>query len=391
MIATYDGVILVVSKRQIVFLTGTRADFGKLKSLIAVAQASDEFETHVFATGMHMNSKYGKTVDEIFKAGFKNIFQFINHDTIDNMDRTLAKTIDGFTLYIKEIEPDLIVVHGDRVEALAGAITGSLNNILVAHVEGGEVSGTIDELIRHAVSKMSHIHFVANQKAKRRLVQLGELPDTVFVIGSPDLDLMNPRALPDLELVLAHYNIEFESYAIAMFHPVTTEYNEISEHTKEFVDALIESDKNYIVIYPNNDIGSTEIIRGLARLEGSSKFRLFPSLRFEYFLRLLHSADFIVGNSSAGVREAPHYAVPTVDIGTRQANRVSLPTVLHCGYSSNEILAAIEKVELIESDRNWENNNYFGEGNSDQLFIGLLNTDQIWGVSHQKQFQEIDL
>jgi len=181
-----------VNSKRVVFLTGTRADFGKLKSLIKIAQNDNRYDVHIFATGMHLNSKYGKTVDEINKSGFKNIFPYINHDSVENMDRTLAKTIDGFSHYLSEMKADLIIVHGDRVEAMAGAIVGSLNNILVAHIEGGEISGTIDELIRHAVSKLSHIHFVANEDAKNRLIQLGELQSSIYVIGSPDLDLMNP-------------------------------------------------------------------------------------------------------------------------------------------------------------------------------------------------------
>ena len=227
--------------KRIVFLTGTRADFGKLKSLIKITQDSHDFEVHIFATGMHMNSKYGATVDEIYKSGFKNIYKYINHDTVEHMDRTLAKTIDGFSHYVAEIKPDLIVVHGDRGEALAGAIVGSLNNILVTHIEGGEISGTIDELIRHAVSKMSHIHLVANEEARKRLLQLGELEESIHVIGSPDLDLMNPQSLPVIEEAKSYYGIEFDKYAIAMFHPVTTEIKSISEYAKEFTKSLIES------------------------------------------------------------------------------------------------------------------------------------------------------
>jgi len=155
--------------KKIVFLTGTRADFGKLKSLMTISQSSDNFEVHIFATGMHLIDKYGKTINEIYKSGFNNIFPFINHDDIVHMDRNLAKTIDGFSHYISEIKPDLIVVHGDRIEAMAGAIVGSLNNILVAHIEGGEVSGTIDELIRHSISKLSHIHLVSNIEAKKQI------------------------------------------------------------------------------------------------------------------------------------------------------------------------------------------------------------------------------
>ena len=197
-------------KKKIVFLTGTRADFSKLKSLISITQKSKEYEVHLFVTGMHMNPLYGKTIDEIIKSGFNNIYPFVNHESIDSMDMTLAKTIEGFSSFILKIKPDLIVVHGDRVEAMAGAITGSLNNILVAHIEGGEISGTIDELIRHSISKMSHIHLVANKKAKSRLTQLGELPSSIFILGSPDLDLMNPKNLPKLSIAKEYYNINFK-------------------------------------------------------------------------------------------------------------------------------------------------------------------------------------
>jgi UDP-N-acetylglucosamine 2-epimerase (hydrolysing) len=213
-----------------------------------------------------MNSKYGSTVDEIFKSGFKNIYQFINHDAVENMERTLAKTIDGFSHYINEISPELIVVHGDRVETLAGAITGSLNNILVAHVEGGEISGTIDELIRHSVSKLCHIHLVANLDAKKRLIQLGELENSIFELGSPDLDLMNPKFLPNLKLVKKYYDVRFSDYAIAIFHPVTTEFERMQEYAENFVKAMIDSNSNYIVIYPNNDMGSNEILNMEAKV-----------------------------------------------------------------------------------------------------------------------------
>jgi len=378
-----------VNKKRIVFLTGTRADFGKLKSLISITQSYSDFEVHIFATGMHMNSKYGKTVDEISKAGFQNIYQFINHDTVENMDHTLAKTIDGFSHYIAEIEPELIVVHGDRVEALAGAIVGSINNILVAHIEGGEISGTIDELIRHAVSKMSHIHFVANEEAKRRLIQLGEKESSIFVIGSPDLDLMNPSKLPTLESVKAYYDIPFEQYAIAMFHPVTTEYGQIREYAKEFTDALVNSGRKYIVIYPNNDLGSNEILSEYKRLEDNDNFRIFPSLRFEYFLALLKDCDFMIGNSSAGIREAPYYSVPTVDIGSRQKNRVSLESIINCDYAASNILDAIGLVTDIELPKEAIDGDYFGHGKSDQLFFDLLCSNSIWDIEHQKQFQEI--
>lgn len=378
-----------VNKKRIIFLTGTRADFGKLKSLIEITQNHDAFDVHIFVTGMHMNSKYGKTVDEIYKAGCSNIYQFINHDTVENMDRTLAKTIDGFSHYLTEIKPDLIVVHGDRVEALAGAIVGSLNNILVAHVEGGEISGTIDELIRHAVSKMSHVHFVANEEARRRLIQLGENDKSVFVIGSPDMDLMNPNTLPEIEKVKQYYDIPFESYGVAMFHPVTTEYTEIQHYAKDFVQALVASGKNYLVIYPNNDLGSNEILLEYRRLESSPQFRVFPSLRFEYFLSLLNNSEFIVGNSSAGIREAPYYNVPTVNVGSRQRNRGKQASIMNCDYSFNRIKEAISSVAEFNSEGGEYETDYFGKGESDKLFIELLGSPRLWDIEKQKQFQEL--
>jgi len=372
--------------KKILFLTGTRADFGKLKSLIKISQESNLYDVHIFATGMHMNSKYGKTVDEIYKAGFTNIYQFINHDTVEHMDRTLAKTIQGFSDYVEDIQPDLIVVHGDRVEALAGSIVGSLNNILVAHVEGGEISGTIDELIRHAVSKMSHLHFVANNEAKKRLLQLGEREKSIFIIGSPDLDLMNPKSLPTIEKVKTYYNINFSEFAIAMFHPVTTEYKAIQQNVKEFLNALIASKKNYILVYPNNDLGSIEILNEYKRVESNPNFKIYPSLRFEYFLALLQDASFIVGNSSAGVREAPFYNTPTINIGSRQLNRTSLSTILDCKNTSEEILNAINTYKKSNTP---PIKKAFGEGKSDRLFLELLNSNKLWKTQQQKQFVEL--
>lgn len=377
--------------KKIVFLTGTRADFGKLKSLISISQNSSEFEVHIFVTGMHMNSLYGSTVDEVIKAGFKNIYKYINHNSGETMDKTLAKTIEGFSQYISHIKPDLIVVHGDRLEALAGAIVGSFNNTLVAHIEGGEVSGTIDELIRHSVTKMSHIHLVANSEAQKRLIQLGEFEKSIFILGSPDLDLMDEKSLPSLKKVKDYYDVLFDDFAIAMFHPITTEYENIRAHVKNFVDALIESDTNYILIYPNNDLGSKEILEEIEKLKTSDRIKIFPSLRFEYFLRLLKESQFIIGNSSAGIREAPYYNVPTVDIGTRQNNRAKLNTIFNSSYEKEAIIGAIKKVKEIkkETEDIQKNKFHFGKGRSDKLFLKLLNSEEFWNIQHQKQFQEI--
>ena len=377
-----------MKKRKIVFLTGTRADFGKLKSLIKISQNAEEFEVNIFATGMHLNKKYGLTVEEISKSGFKNIFKFINHDNGNDMDKILSKTIDGFSNYLREFDPDLIVVHGDRIEALAGAIVGSLNNVLVAHIEGGELSGTIDELIRHAVSKLSHIHLVSNKIAKKRLIQLGEYPNSIHIIGSPDLDLMKSQSLPKIIDVKKYYEIPFNNYAIAILHPVTTEFHLLENQISIFIECLIESSLNYIIIYPNNDLGSEKILYGYKKLASNNKIKIFPSIRFESFLSLLKNAEFIIGNSSTGIREAPFYNIPTIDVGTRQNNRYSSETILNVNFSKNEILTRIN--EVIKKEKiNSKNKDVFGLGKSDKSFLKLIKKRNFWMTSHQKQFQDI--
>lgn len=370
--------------KKIAFLTGTRADFGKIKSLIQILQNNVQLEPHIFVTGMHMMEKYGLTLIEVQNCRFKNISTFENYTDESTMDLTLAKTIEGFSSYVKNLNPDLIIVHGDRVEAMAGAIVGSLNNILVAHIEGGELSGTIDELIRHSVSKLSHVHFVSNKSAKKRLIQMGELPESIYKIGSPDIDIMFSDNLPDLKEVKSYYDIPFDNYAVVMFHPVTTEIDKMKAYASNFVEALKKSQSNYVVIFPNNDLGSKFIIDFYEELTNNDSFKVFPSIRFEYFLTLLKSADFIIGNSSAGIREAPYYGIPTINIGTRQENRALHSHIINVGYGTDEILNAINS-DLIKTSVDAKS---FGSGNSAELFLNSLSSKEFWELNHQKQFKD---
>lgn len=372
--------------KKIVFLTGTRADFGKIKSLIQALEKHRNFVPYLFVTGMHLQQEYGYTLIEIERCGFSNLHAFENHTHETTMDLTLAKTIEGLSAYCKEIQPDMIVIHGDRVEALAGAIVGSLNNILVAHIEGGEISGTIDELIRHSTSKMSHVHFVSNETAKKRLIQMGELEASVYVIGSPDLDIMFSETLPDLETVKKYYEIDFDQYAVAMFHPVTTEFRNMEQYANDFVEALLDDNRPYVVIYPNNDLGNSAIIKAYEKLKNNSRFRVFPSVRFEYFLTLLKNARFIIGNSSAGIREAPYYGLPIINIGSRQQNRSLNSDIVNVTYDKDAITKALQAigehtVQQVTGD--------FGNGNSAELFVRSLEEENLWRLNHQKQFRDI--
>jgi len=373
--------------KKIVFLTGTRADFGKLKSLIEITRKDSLFEVHIFVTGMHMLKEYGYTLIEVEKCGYSNIHTFVNHTHETTMDLSLAKTIEGFSALINKIKPDLIVVHGDRIEAMAGAIVGALNNIKVAHIEGGEVSGTIDELIRHSVSKLSHTHFVSNQQAKTRLIQMGELPESIFVIGSPDVDLMLSQNLPSIQKVKQYYDIDYDHYSIAMFHPVTTEFELMEYYANDFVEAMVESKEKFVVIFPNNDLGSAAILNAYQKLEGNPNLKIFPSIRFEYFLTLLKNAKLMVGNSSAGIREAPYYGVPVVNIGTRQQNRAMHQDIINCGYSKDEIQEAIRKCDGLT----FQKEDLFGEGKSDILFLESLMSEDFWMIDRQKRFIDLTI
>ena len=373
--------------KKIVFLTGTRADFGKIKSLIDILLDENQFEVYLFVTGMHLMDEYGYTLIEIERHGYPNIYTFYNHSDEATMDVTLANTINGFSKYVGQIKPDMIVIHGDRLEALAASIVGSMNNYLVAHIEGGERSGTIDELMRHATSKLSHIHFVSNTEARNRLVQMGENPRTIHTIGSPDLDVMFSSNLPDIKQVKSYYNIDFDSYAVAIFHPITTELHQLEIDIKAYFDALLDSQKNYIVVYPNNDNGSKIILKELGRLRAHDNFRVFPSLRFEYFLTLLKNADFIIGNSSAGIREAPYYSVPTINIGSRQNKRSMADSILNCPCNQKEILRTINSLE--ESNRTQTHNKEFGQTGAAQHFLEVLKSDEIWTTSPQKEFNDL--
>jgi len=369
--------------RHLLFVTGTRADFGKQKPMML--EACKNHQISIFVTGMHLLSKYGSTWNEVKDFGVGEVYPFVNQNSQDNMAAILSKTLQGLTDFILEKKPNLLIVHGDRVEALSGALAGLLTNTPVAHIEGGEVSGTVDEMIRHSISKLASVHFVANQEAVEVLLQMGERENRIFQIGSPDVDIMLSPDLPNLEVVQKKYNIGFQKYAIAIFHPVVTEIDEISHQCREFFDSLIDSNLNYVVIEPNNDPGSDIIRKHISRLQNIERFRIFPSMRFEFFLSLLKNSLFIVGNSSAGVREAPYYGVPCVDVGTRQLGRYISPSTFKCPVEKKAISSAIEiclKTARIPTKP-------FGSIGSANRFVEVLSDESFWLIGTQKSFEKL--
>lgn len=377
--------------KNITFITGTRADYGKIKSLVIELQKKrSKFKTNLIITGMHNVKNHGNTKDEIDKDKIKNCYRFNNQSQNKNMDIILANTIKGINKFVSKNPTDLIVVHGDRVESLAGAITGALNNIKVAHIEGGELSGTVDEIIRHSISKLSHLHFVTNQIAKKRLIQMGEIKKNIYIIGSPDLDILLGNSLPLLENVKQRYGIKFQNYAIFIFHPVTTELDSIKKQIDKLIETLVKSQFNYIILLPNNDLGGNIIYKQILKLKRKKlkNFKIFPSMRFEYYLTLLKNSNFIIGNSSSGIMEAPYYGVPTIDIGSRQKNRAKIQSIFNQN-NFTKISKLISKYK--EKKYNLKPLQYFGSGNSNKMFLSILKQKRVWKIKNQKQFVQLDL
>ena len=372
-----------VMTRHLLFLTGTRADFGKLEPLAAAARDAGHTVTF-FVTGMHMMDRYGLTKLEVQRMPGVRVHEFLNQRPGDGQDIVLAKTVVGFSDYITEDPPDLIVLHGDRIEALAGALVAATNAIASAHIEGGEVSGTIDEVFRHCNTKLATHHFVSSDAAARRVMTLGEPPETIHVIGSPELDFHASPSGVTLDEVRARYAIPFADYGIALFHPVTSEQATMGAQASALFGALTGSGHNFVVIAPNNDPGSEAIFAVLDQLP-KDRFRLIPSMRFAHFSELMKHAACMVGNSSAGVREAPFLGLPSLDVGTRQTNRAMAASVAFAAAGDG---AAVAGFLTTRWGQRHARDCGFGEGRAADRFAQTLARPEFWTQGLQKAFRD---
>ena len=369
--------------KKIIFLTSTRADFSHQKVLIDKCVESDGFSPFIFVTGTHMNKEYGETVQEVNKCNYDNVFYFLNYEKGDTMDIVLSKTIAGFSDCVKKTNPDLIVVFADRFEAMAGAIVGSFNNILTVHVQSGDISGTIDNSIRHAISKLCHSHMVSSRNSFNRLSSMGEVSDHIWYIGTPGLDSILDNNFDNIYSVKHKHNITFDDYSIFVFHPVTTELEMIEEQIHNAIEAIIESSRNYIIIDPNCDMGSYLIRDYYAKIKYPDNIKIFKSFSHKDFLTLLKYSNFIIGNSSAGIIEAPFMGVPSINIGSRQDGRSLSDSILNCDCKKDDILKAIDKM----FDAKFEKSYSYGYGDSGERFIDILRDEEFWEIRKQKKYE----
>ena len=367
--------------RKILFLTGTRADFGKIEPLARVV-ADAGFSVSFFVTGMHMMARYGETRLEVKRFQGAEFFEFVNQREGDGLDFILAKTVTGFSDFVHEHRPDLVVIHGDRVEALAASIVCALRYIPSAHIEGGEVSGTIDESIRHCNSKLCAAHFVSSEFARQRVMSLGEPADRVFTIGSPELDVHARPSGVSLDAVREYYKIPFDSFGVVIFHPVASETDTIGQQAQSLFTTLERSGKPFVVIAPNNDPGTEQIFDAIETLP-EDRFRLLPSMRFAYFSELLKNAAVFIGNSSAGVREAPFLGLPSLNIGTRQHNRAESDSVVHASAFDTP---AIERFLSDYWNKRVPPSHDYGSGNAAKKFLEVISDPGFWSLPKQKVF-----
>ena len=371
--------------KSILFVTGTRADFGKLEPL-ALAARDAGHDVGFWVTGMHMLERYGLTKMEVARTTGVTVHEYLNQRPGDPQDQVLAKTVLGFSDFVADARPDLVVIHGDRIEALACALVAATNYIRSAHIEGGEVSGTIDEIFRHCNSKLASHHFVSSEDARARVMKMGEPEDAIHVIGSPELDFHSADSGVTMDAVRAHYDLPAGDFGIVVFHPVTSEAATMGQQARDLFGALKASGRDFVVIAPNNDPGSDDIFAVLNDLP-KDRFRILPSMRFAHFSEAMKNAAVMVGNSSAGVREAPFLGTPSLDVGTRQTNRAEAPSLTTVAAADTPAIAAFLDAEW---GNRYPRHEAFGKGTAAARFADIVSDPAFWEGGLQKRFHDTD-
>ena len=365
--------------RKILCITGTRADYPRVKSVLHLINKSTNLELQLLVTGSHLIKEYGYSKQEIIDDGFKidaEIPMFLGeYNSPLGMTQSSARCTSGIANALDKLRPDLVLLTVDRVETLAACVAVCLMNFPIAHIQGGEVTGTIDESIRHAVTKMSHIHFPATIDAAERIIRMGEKPDLVFEVGCPYIDIINSIQKKSKQYLAKKYSFSPEKKLIIFTqHPVTTEYGS----SKDQIEVTLEALKNFsecqiIAFSSNTDAGGKEIVNAVKK---ESNFVHISNMLSSDFLSLMDCADVMVGNSSAAIREAPSFHLPAVNIGTRQQGRLRAENVIDVNHDKNEIISAINKTlnnKDFISNTNQITNPY-GDGKSAIRIVEILET-----------------
>jgi GDP/UDP-N,N'-diacetylbacillosamine 2-epimerase (hydrolysing) len=362
-----------MSVRRIVYITGTRADFGLMRSTLLALDCSSAISLGVIVTGMHLAEKYGWTVKDVENSGLEIISRVpvdLEPETGKTMALATSKMLMEFTKILNDDQPDLILVLGDRGEMLAAAIAGLYLSIPVAHIHGGERSGTIDESMRHATSKLSHIHLVATEDASSRLISLGEAPDSVHVTGAPGLDGILELASYSRSALVDKFDIIYEQpICLLVFHPVVQESASAGAQTEIILEALSKIQGLQIIgILPNADSGS-DLIRQQMEKKKYPRLRTYKNLSRKEFVSFMQIADVMVGNSSSGIIEAGSFGTPVINLGSRQQLRQRNSNVTDVELDRQAITSAVDTA-IKNGKRPMQN--VYGDGSAGRRIVDIL-------------------
>lgn len=329
-------------KKKILVITGTRAEYGLLKLTIKAIMASRQLSLCLVVTGMHTLAKYGRTIDLIKEDGVP-ISRVVPIGDNDDMLAALNKEIKGLKDACLKECPAAILVLGDRDESFAGAIVGGHLKIPVFHIHGGDVSGyLVDEYIRHAITKFSHLHFTASKKSYQRVVSLGEEPWRVFNVGAPGLEALRLERYLSKKTLAEDYGLaENKKWLLVVQHPTPLDKIGFNQQIIPTLKAAAAVEAEKIVLYPNNDSGGDLFINEMEKFRYKKNFHLYRNLERGVYLSLLKNCDVLLGNSSSGIIEAAFFKLPVVNIGNRQIGRECGPNVIHAAYNRKEIIKAV--------------------------------------------------
>lgn len=339
--------------RKICVITGSRAEYGLLSGLMKAIKEDESLELQVIATNMHLSPEFGLTYREIERDGFfinKRVEMLLSSDTANATTKSVGLATIGFADAYEDLKPDMIVVLGDRYEILAAVSAALFYKIPVAHLHGGEITeGAYDDCIRHAITKMSHLHFTSTEEYRQRVIQLGEDPKRVFNVGAPGIENIKNVPLMDkkeLESTLDGFTFNDKTILIT-YHPVTLENSTAEEQINNLLSALDEySDIKIIFTLPNSDTGGCIILRLINEYVSKhpEKAIAYPSLGLKRYLSALQFVKAVVGNSSSGIIEVPSFGIPTLNVGNRQKGRIAADSVINCGTSKKDIQEGLDKV-----------------------------------------------
>lgn len=359
-------------RRRVLYVSGTRADFGLMRSTLLKLQADERLEVAVCVTGAHLMREHGMTVTEIHASGLRVaacVEAPIADSTGAGMAKAIAASLAGIVDVIDREKPDLVMLLGDRGEMLAAAVAAVHVGVPIVHLHGGERSGTVDEPIRHAISKLSHYHFVATLSSKERLLRMGELVDRVFVTGAPGLDGLTDSVRWSREELAAEEGLDpGQPIALMVFHPVVQDASQAGEQVASILGVLREAGFQVVCLRPNSDAGSSEILQRLEK-ELSPRFRLHTHLARERFVSWMSAADLMIGNSSSGIIEAPSLGIPVINVGDRQAMRERCANVIDADYTAAALRSA---VELARQRGRRPVENVYGDGRAGERIVALV-------------------